>query len=235
MTIIFVMFCVIVGGAYKSPRGNRNKCRIMTITKPTTKTPTKTPTKTRKRAAKPNHYIDNEEFHEVMVRWKQRCAKAELEGKERPRLPDYFGWAVHTIATRYSSKPNWSGYTYRDEMIMDGVESCIRYAHNYDTARPEKNPLAYFTKTITYAFYDRLDREHKQQYIKAKYIRSANHIIDDDEMLNGFDDFISKYEAKMKARKMKAAERKAQKLRDEMDLEDEDDAMNDAVSLEDID
>lgn len=193
-------------------------------------------TKTKKTRDTSRDYIDNKEFHAVMVKWNEKCAEALAQGKERPRLPDYFGWAVQTIAENFSSKPNYSGYTYRDEMIADGVESCIRYAHSYDVTRPEQNPLAYFTKTINYAFFDRIEREHKQQYVKAKYMRQNNHVITDDEMLNGFDDFIVKYEAKMAARKAKAAERKAQKIIDETTLlyADDEDAMDDVISLTEV-
>jgi len=54
-------------------------------------------------------------------------------------------------------------------MISDGIENCVQYIHNFD---PEKsrNPFAYFTQVIHYAFLRRIQKEKKQLDIKTKII-----------------------------------------------------------------
>ena len=160
------------------------------------------------------NYIDNKEFHQCLVNYKKKCDAAEEAGKPRPRLPDYFGQAVWDIATNYSSKPSFSGYSYRDEMISDAVEACIRYADRYDTTRAERlnvkpNPLSYFTQISHYAFLNRIDIEHKQQYVKALSLRSNPNIIEgEDDNFDGYDKVIVNYERRLADKRRKATERK---------------------------
>lgn len=161
------------------------------------------------------NYINNREFHDCLVKHKERSDAADAAGKQRPRLPNYFGEAVTNIATKYATKPSFSGYSYKDEMISDAIMACIQYADRYDTTRPERlqqppNPLAYFTQIVHFAFLTRLHSEHKQQYIKALTLRSNPNIIETDEdNFDSFDDVITKFERKLKIKKEKAAERKA--------------------------
>ena len=77
------------------------------------------------------------------------------------------------IATRLSHKPNFINYSFRDEMICDGIENCMQYIDNFN---PEKsnNPFAYFTQIIYFAFLRRIDKEKKQPYIKFKMSERLN-------------------------------------------------------------
>lgn len=167
------------------------------------------------------NYINNREFHACLLGHKQRSDAADLLEMERPRLPNYFGQAITSIANRYASKPNFSGYSYKDEMISDAIMACIQYADRYDTGRPERlqqppNPLAYFTQIVHFAFLTRLQSEQKQQYIKALTLRSSPNIIEGDEdNFDSFDDVIVKFERKLKAKKEKALERKQQREMEE--------------------
>ena len=40
-------------------------------------------------------------------------------------------------------------------MISDGIENCVQYIHNFDPEK-SKNPFAYFTQIIHYAFLRRI-------------------------------------------------------------------------------
>ena len=59
-------------------------------------------------------------------------------------------------------------------MISDGIENCVQYIHNFD---PEKsrNPFAYFTQIIHYAFLRRIQKEKKQLDIKNKIIEKTGY------------------------------------------------------------
>lgn len=118
-----------------------------------------------------NHYIDNKKFYTAILQYKRDCAEAEANGTEAPRIPPYIGECLYKIATRLSLKPNFISYTYRDEMISDGLENCINYLNNFN---PEKssNPFAYFTQIIWYAFLRRIDKEKKHLYIKQKTLEN---------------------------------------------------------------
>ena len=97
------------------------------------------------------HYVNNKEFLQAMVEWKARCREAEEQGKPQPPITNYIGECFLKIANHLSYRPNFINYTYRDEMISDGIENCLQYVHNFN---PEKsnNPFAYFTQIIYYAF-----------------------------------------------------------------------------------
>ena len=97
------------------------------------------------------HYVDNKKFLEAMAAWRESCQDAENEGEEPPPLTNYIGECFLKIATHLSYRPNFINYSYRDEMISDGIQNCLQYAHNFN---PEKSkiPFSYFTQIIYYAF-----------------------------------------------------------------------------------
>lgn len=116
------------------------------------------------------HYVNNAEFLAALIEHKKKCTEAEEKGLEKPRLPNYVGECILKIANHLAYKPNFINYSYRDDMVLDGIENCIMYAHNFN---PDKysNPFAYFTQIIYYAFLRRIQKEKKQSYIKGKLIQ----------------------------------------------------------------
>lgn len=118
------------------------------------------------------HYVDNKRLYDEMVQFITAYRLAEKNGTDKPRIPEYVGECILKIAQRLSLRPNFIGYTYRDEMVGDGIENVLTYIHNYD---PEKaNPFAYFTQIIYFAFLRRLDKEKKQSYIKHKMLEQSS-------------------------------------------------------------
>jgi hypothetical protein len=117
------------------------------------------------------HYVDNKLFFTVMLQYRTEYDIAKATHAELPKIPKYVGECLYKIATRLSMKPNFINYTFRDEMISDGLENCITYLHNFD---PEKsqNPFAYFTQIIYYAFLRRIENEKKHLYIKQKTLEN---------------------------------------------------------------
>jgi hypothetical protein len=122
---------------------------------------------------KPKHYINNKDFLVAILAYKKAVAAADRKKLPRPAIPEYLGECFLKIATRLSYKPNFASYSYRDEMISDGVENCLQYMLNFD---PEKsaNPFGYFTQIISFAFLRRIEREHKQTYIRYKVAERSN-------------------------------------------------------------
>jgi DNA-directed RNA polymerase specialized sigma subunit len=113
------------------------------------------------------HYVNNEKFLEQMKEFRSKVQHAKENGLQRPRVPEYIGECIFKIASHLARKPNFANYTFKDDMISDGVENCLLYIDNFD---PEKssNPFAYFTQIIYYAFLRRIQKEKKQLYVKYK-------------------------------------------------------------------
>jgi hypothetical protein len=119
------------------------------------------------------HYIDNKEFFKAMSEWKTLVIEAENVGDIRPPVSDYIGECFLKIAEHLAFKPNFMNYAYKDDMIGDGIENCLMYAHNFDPEK-SKNPFSYFTQIIYYAFLRRIEKEKKQSYIKFKCIKDQD-------------------------------------------------------------
>ena len=116
------------------------------------------------------NYINNADFLAAIKEYKKSVKEAEEKGLPKPIIPNYLGECILKIATHLSYKPNFINYTYKDDMILDGIENCINYFDNFD---PEKssNPFAYFTQIIYFAFLRRIGKEKKHSYIKNKLIQ----------------------------------------------------------------
>jgi|TARA_R110000868_G_scaffold270614_3_gene530033 hypothetical protein len=116
------------------------------------------------------HYIDNVKFCQSMTEWKKLVHIAEQCGEKRPPVTDYIAESFLKIAEHLSHRPNFINYQFRDDMIGDGIENCLLYAHNFDPAK-SSNPFSYFTQIIYYAFLRRIEKEKKQAFIKYKCLQ----------------------------------------------------------------
>ena len=123
---------------------------------------------------KPEHYVNNKEFFAAMVDYKKSVNKAKREKQTKPPVPDYVGECFLKIANHLSYRPNFINYTYRDDMISDGIENCLQYLDNFNPKKTN-NPFAYFTQIIYYAFVRRIQKEKKQTTIKHRMIQNANY------------------------------------------------------------
>ena len=118
-------------------------------------------------AKRVTNYINNKTLYSAMIQYKNSVEDAEREGKEKPRVTDYIGQSILLICNNLAKKPNFSGYTYKQDMISDGIIDCIAAVDNFN---PDKtnNPFAYFTQIAWNAFIRRIHKEKKQTYIKHK-------------------------------------------------------------------
>jgi len=126
-----------------------------------------------KASTKP-HYVNNKEFLGAMVEWNTKFDRNNKEDIPPP-VTNYIAECFLKIATHLSYKPNFINYTYRDDMISDGIENCLQYVKNFD---PEKssNPFAYFTQIIYYAFIRRIQKEKKQSHVKHRIIEKQDYV-----------------------------------------------------------
>jgi len=140
-------------------------------------------------ATKQKHYINNADFLQALIDYKKAQKTAKKNKAPPPPIPNYIGECFMKIAEGLSHKPNFINYTYRDEMMSDGIENCLMYFDNFDPSK-SKNPFAYFTQIIYYAFLRRIQKEKKQLYVKYKATEQMG-ILDEMELME-FEDGTSR-------------------------------------------
>jgi len=143
-------------------------------------------------------YINNKTLYNEIVKWYET-------GKED--IPDTIVIGIIQICERLGTKRNFRGYTYIDEMVSAGIESCIvaLKGKKFDPGRTN-NPFAYFTQIAWNDFIKIIQDEKKQSYLKHKALE--HHYTA--SMLNGesvevtldttgrSDDLVEKFESKKK-------------------------------------
>ena len=158
------------------------------------------PGKTMARRKRSEHYVNNKEFLAALVKYREdveiRYIKKYGEPPDKagraskwdtkPEIPRYIGECFLKIANHLSFKPNFVNYMFKEDMISDGIENCVQYIHNFDPEK-SKNPFAYFTQIIHYAFLRRIQREKRQLEIKNKIIEKSgyNEVFDDNNQIDG--------------------------------------------------
>ena len=141
---------------------------------------------------KSEHYVNNKQLLEALIVYRGKVATAKENDLPKPRITNYLGECFLKIATHLSYKPNFVNYMFREDMISDGIENCVQYIHNFD---PEKsrNPFAYFTQIIHYAFLRRIQKEKKQLDIKNKIIEKTGFdevmAVDDNSLAGSSSDY----------------------------------------------
>ena len=120
------------------------------------------------------HYVNNREFSEAVMDYAIEARDCRQKEKKVPTVPDYIAKCFIRISEGLSHRPNFVRYTYRDEMVMDAVENCLRAIRNYKiettTRTGNPNAFSYFTQICFFAFIRRITKEKKQQDIKLKFI-----------------------------------------------------------------
>lgn len=178
------------------------------------------------------HYVDNKRFLACIIEYKQKLKNAREAGKPDPIIPDYAGECILKIAENLANRHySFSRYSYRDEMISDGIENCIKYFDRFDETK-YSNPHTYFTTICWQANVQRINEEKKNKYIMYKsfereMIHSSNSErfmqensgLIDPEMYDNIAEYIESYEKKEAEKKEKRASKiKEKKVKDSLEL-----------------
>ncbi len=127
---------------------------------------------------KSKDYINNKMFSEAVFEYVKQCNECKENNTEIPMVTDYIALGFKQISEGLARKPNFIGYSYREEMIMDAIENCLKAIKNYNieaaTRSGNPNAFAYFTQISYYAFLRRIAKEKKQQDIKEKFVDVSN-------------------------------------------------------------
>ena len=123
---------------------------------------------------KSEHYVNNKELLQALIVYREKVAHAKENDLPKPRITNYLGECFLKIATHLSYKPNFVNYMFREDMICDGIENCVQYIENFNPEK-SKNPFAYFTQIIYYAFLRRIQKEKRQLEIKNKILDKSGY------------------------------------------------------------
>lgn len=143
------------------------------------------------------HYVDNKKFLEALIEYRKQIDLAIQNNEEKPRVSNYIGECFLKIATHLSYKANFINYTFKDDMISDGIENCLTAVEKFDPTRGS-NPFAYYTQIIYFAFVRRILKEKKQQATKYKLLENididqlVSHSEDSDELVNHLMEMVRK-------------------------------------------
>lgn len=165
------------------------------------------------------HYVDSKKIYDELSKYVEEFYRCKEAGLPRPRANDYIGTCILKIARGLSSKSNFSGYTYKEEMISDAIENCIAYMHNFNPEQ-KNGAFKYLTMIVHNSFIHRIGKEHKQTYIKYK--KSIDHSMDfatgtipgnshsqvEDAQTERMGLFIRDYEEKLAKKKAKVLAKK---------------------------
>ena len=119
-------------------------------------------------------YVDNEAFFAAMQERIKLVKEAEENGLPKPKITEFLGECIFKIATNFANLRSFNRYPFKEDMILDGVENCLRVIDNFDETKTH-NPFSYFTQIVYYAFLRRITKEKKQIYIRSKIISSNEH------------------------------------------------------------
>ena len=168
------------------------------------------------------NYINNKDFLNALIEYRDLQKYAKENDLPPPRISDYIGDCILKIAENFGKRKNFYQYTYKDDMIGDAIENCIRYINSFD---PEKsnNPFAYFSMVVHRAFLRRIDAEATQSYVKYKSLGNGtlslyteskdkkNLDMINDIMNDTAYDIIEKFETKVSTKKKVLKEKRLAK------------------------
>jgi DNA-directed RNA polymerase specialized sigma subunit len=146
-----------------------------------------------------SRYINNKDFFNALVERKELLITADKEGNDVPQISNYLGECILKIANNLANKGNFNGYSFKDEMICDGIENCIKYFDKFDPVK-SSNPFSYYTQIIYFAYLRRIAKEKQQYQLKHKIIQSVGNIVyelqeqdDDQEFVNSYREFLAEF------------------------------------------
>jgi DNA-directed RNA polymerase specialized sigma24 family protein len=146
-----------------------------------------------------SHYVNNKTLLECIEKYQKQKTEAIQNNMPPPKIPEYFGEAIIQIATRFSRRSNFIGYSFRDEMISDAIEHALVAVDKFDPNK-SSNPFSYITTMVYYSFIRRIAKEKRQSYIRSKLIQDMpidsfdiqDH--DDTDFMNNYMAFIQSHQ-----------------------------------------
>lgn len=145
-------------------------------------------------------YCNKEEFLADIIAYHKR-----KETNPDEPIPEYSTKAIMQIATKLANRPNFIGYSYKDDMISDGIYVCLKYFDKFDVTHGKFNPFGYFSQTCWFAFLQRIAKEKRQSEIRRAILSksvfetfSTQDVDNDEEFVNSFTTFLQDHNYEIK-------------------------------------
>lgn len=119
-----------------------------------------------------NNYIDNKLFTAKLTAFLQEKESDESITLRDHPSGDYIGLCIMEICQNLAKKSNFVNYTFKDEMISDGIENCVKAALNFKY-EISSNAFGYFTQVAFNAFVRRIQLEQKQREKKLRVLSDS--------------------------------------------------------------
>ena len=88
-----------------------------------------------------------------------------IKCKAAGKLSNKLASMLYMLTTRYATKPNFSGYTYIDDMVAEALADLCKNALKFNPER-SSNPFAFYTQCIHNSFLGYLNNEKKHRRIR---------------------------------------------------------------------
>jgi len=125
------------------------------------------------------HYVNNTDFYNALIEYKNSVEEAINNDEPKPRIPEYIGKCYLEIANHLSYNTKFVNYSYKDAMISDAYTDCVKYVLNfnptYKGGKTLKNPFSYFTQICFWAFVRRIKQEKRTMELYDKLLEKSDY------------------------------------------------------------
>lgn len=109
-------------------------------------------------APKPKYYLTNSQLLPEVIR-----------SKDAGKISNELARMLMMLANRYASRPIFSNYTFRDDMIAEALADLCKNALKFKPERSD-NPFAFYTSCIHNSFLGYLNMEKKHRRIRDQLL-----------------------------------------------------------------
>ena len=121
-----------------------------------------------------NHYVSNELFTKAVVEYSRLVKKTKKNRQTPPKVTDFIGECILKICRNLATSPEFSGYSYKDEMIEDGILQCLNAVNNCSYDHKKGTAFSYFTQVSRGAFYRRKEKEKNIRALEMLSVMETN-------------------------------------------------------------
>ena len=122
--------------------------------------------------------VNNIEFKAALKEYNEKRLLDKEAGREVDQIPEYLGNCFIMIAESLSRKPYFVGYSFREDMVSDGLMDCIKYVDKFDAERGT-SAFAYFSQICYFAIVRRIKTENNQTKIKSEIVQNLGSLFDE--------------------------------------------------------
>lgn len=132
-----------------------------------------------------DNYVDKFELHKELTKYKLEYDHCKKNGKPLPVPNDYIGKCIISIATRTAYSRSFCRYPYRNDLISDAIENCVRYLHTFriepvegthvNKGKMVQNAFGWLSMIVFRAYVRRIKMENRQLEITEELISKKDY------------------------------------------------------------